>query len=286
MTALKDIKKKMRGISSTEKITSAMKKMSTARLGRAIEQKTLTSAYIFKLEQIVHNLRSHLPSNYCHPCIYPRPVKSAGFVVIGGERGLCGGFNLDLNRFAEKFIDETEAENKKLVVIGKKACKYFENCGFQTIFRPDLTIKNAPEELFSLSSELFRKFREGETDSQFLIYSSFVSPTRKFLAAPRLLPLEPPEIESPPTRKPVAEYDFYPSPTAIFDEIIPRYLRNLFLKAIIESSASEQSARMIAMTSATDRAQEIIEELELEYNRKRQALITSELAEVIAGADA
>ncbi|MFZ5952845.1 MAG: ATP synthase F1 subunit gamma [Candidatus Rifleibacteriota bacterium] len=289
MTALKDIKQKIRGVSTTQQITRAMKMMSTARLGRAMEQINLTHSYIAKLEQIVQSLQGQLPAKYKHPCLTPRPVKNAGFIIIGGERGLCGGFNLELNRFAATFIGEHPAPGKKLVVIGKKAVKFFQKQPFTLLeCYPDLTVRNAGEELFEVSDYLFSLFRDAEVDEINLIYTSFVSPTRKYLASPRLLPLSPVDIEArhTETRKQARPFDFTPSPTIIFDELIPRYLRNLLHRAIIESSASEQSARMAAMTSATDRAQEIIDELHLDFNRNRQALITREIAEVISGAEA
>lgn len=287
MTALKDIKQKIKGVSTTQQITSAMKMMSTARLGRAMEQINLTHSYISKLEQIVYSIHEQLPENYQHSCITPRPVKSVGFVVISGERGLCGGFNQDLNKFALNFIQEHEAPEKKIVVIGKKATRFFENLKYEiTANYPDLNVRNAGEKLFETSEKIFALYQEGCVDELFLIYTTFVSPTKKYLTGLRILPLEPPKTEIDPKKESRLTFDFVPSPTAIFDELIPRFLRNLLHRALIESSASEQSSRMAAMTSATDRAQEIIDELQLEFNRNRQAMITREIAEVISGSEA
>ena len=288
MTALKDIKQKIRGVSTTQQITRAMKMMSTARLGRAMEQINLTRAYIAKLEEIVISLKEHLPKKYRHPCLTPRPVKSAAFIIIGGERGLCGGFNLDLNRFATSVIEESDAPAKKLIVIGKKAINFFRRQNFEIVKAyADLNVRNAVEELFDVSDFIISLFREEKVDEIYLIYTSFVSPTRKYLTAPKLLPLSPLKVEEKTEpRKFKRSFDFVPSPTRIYEELVPRYLRNLLHRALIESSASEQSARMAAMTSATDRAQEIIDELHLDFNRNRQAMITREIAEVISGAEA
>jgi F-type H+-transporting ATPase subunit gamma len=265
-----------------------MKMMSTARLGRAMEQINLTHSYIAKLEQIVRNIHSQLPEKYKHPCITPREVKAVGFIIIGGERGLCGGFNIELNRFAGKFIEEHEAPEKKLILIGKKAIRHFRKMPFDIVASyPELNTRNATENLFDISDQIFDLYRSGNVDELYLIYTSFVSPTRKYLTAPRLLPLDTGEMQSKENnKKRLRPFDFIPSPTRIFDELIPRFLRNLLHRALIESSASEQSARMAAMTSATDRAQEIIDELQLEFNRNRQALITREIAEVISGSEA
>ncbi|GAB4270531.1 MAG: F0F1 ATP synthase subunit gamma [Candidatus Rifleibacteriota bacterium] len=292
MASLKDIKQKIKGVSTTQQITRAMKMMSTARLGRAIEQINLTHSYISKLEQIVRSLNEQLPENYQHPFIIQRPVKSAAFVVVSGERGLCGGFNYELNKFAAKFIEESEAPVKKVILIGKKSTRFFRKLPYEIVaLYEELNMRNANESLFEVADQILNLYQTASVDSVYLIYTAFISPTRKYVAGQKVLPLdtsrilEEEKIEEP-QRKTLLSFDFEPSPTKIFDEIIPRFLRNLLHRAIIESSASEQSARMAAMTSATDRAQEIIDELQLDFNRNRQALITREIAEVISGSEA
>jgi F-type H+-transporting ATPase subunit gamma len=264
-----------------------MKMMSTARLGRAMEQIELTHAYISRLEQIVYSIRNQLPEKYCHPCLIARKVKTSAYVMIGGERGLCGGFNHEINRFAREVISESEAENKKIIVIGKKAIKFFSKLSFEIIDKyPELNIRSAQKELFEVAEQIFYLFRSGQVDEVSLIYTTFISPTRKYPVVSKLLPLDTSQIQTRPEIKLIRPFDFVPSPTVIFDQLIPRFLRNLLHKALIESSAAEQSARMAAMTSATDRAQEIIDELQLDFNRSRQALITQEIAEVISGSEA
>ncbi|MGM0599867.1 MAG: ATP synthase F1 subunit gamma [Candidatus Rifleibacteriota bacterium] len=287
MPGLKDIKQKIKGVATTQQITRAMKMMSTARLGRAMEQIDLTHAYISRLEQIVYSIRSQLPEKYHHPCLIPREVNTSAYVMIGGERGLCGGFNQDINRFARKVISESEAKNKKVIVIGKKAVRFFSKLSFEVIEKyPELNIRSAHQELFDVAEQIFYLFRSGKVDEVSLIYTSFISPTRKYPVVSKLLPLDTSQIQDRLEIKSNRSFDFVPSPTVIFDQLIPRFLRNLLHKALIESSAAEQSARMAAMTSATDRAQEIIDELQLDCNRSRQALITQQIAEVISGTEA
>ncbi|MBU1108662.1 MAG: ATP synthase F1 subunit gamma [Candidatus Riflebacteria bacterium] len=283
MASLRDIRQKIGGVSTTQQITSAMKMMSTARLGKAIEAINLTRAYISKFEHMVQDLKRELP-DYKHPCMVARPVKSSCIVVIGGERGLCGGFNHDLNRFAQGILEEHPARSKKLIVIGRKATRYFEQKGFE-IFEsfPDLTVKTLDSELFVVSSKLFKLYNSEKVDEIHLVYTSFASAVTRYLTSIRLLPIDITNMTGKPPAKRYQPFDFYPSPEEIFNQLMPRYLRNLLYRAIVESSASEQSARMAAMTSATDRAEEIIDELKLDLNRSRQALITRELAEVIAG---
>lgn len=283
MAGLRDIRQKIKGVSTTQQITGAMKMMSTARLGKAVEAINLTQTYIAKLEQMVQNLKRELP-DYHHPCFFQREVKTACYVIIGGERGLCGGFNHELHKFAVNTINASEAPAKKVIVIGKKAIRFFAQKQIEVFAAfPDLTFKNMDAELFRLSSDLFRMFYAGEIDEINVIYTSFVSAVKRYLTVSRLIPVDTSGILPRDPRQAAMPFDFYPSPAAIFDQLVPRYLRNLLRRAVTESSASEQSARMTAMTSATDRAEEIIDDLKLDLNRSRQALITREISEVIAG---
>jgi len=286
MAGLRDIRQKIKGVSATQQITGAMKMMSTARLGKAVEAINLTQTYISKLEQMVQNLKRELP-DYHHPCFFQREVKTSCYVIIGGERGLCGGFNHELHKFALKTIKETEAEAVKIIVVGKKAIRFFTQKQIEIHDSyPELNFKNIDSELFSLSSNLFKMFNSGEIDEINVIYTSFASAVKRYLTASRLIPIDTAGVAPRSSGQANMAFDFYPTPAVIFDQLVPRYLRNLLRRAITESSASEQSARMTAMTSATDRAEEIIEDLKLDLNRSRQALITREISEVIAGSQA
>jgi F-type H+-transporting ATPase subunit gamma len=232
---------------------------------------------------MVQDLKSELP-DFQHPCMVARPVKTSCIVVIGGERGLCGGFNHDLNKFAQSIVEEHADHEKKIVVIGRKAIRYFEQKDIELYLTfPDLTVKTLDSELFNASHKLFELYQTKTVDEINLVYTSFVSAVSRYLTSIRLLPIDVSTMPAKPPSKALLPFDFYPSPEEILSQLMPRYLRNLIYRAIIESSAAEQSARMAAMTSATDRAEEIIDELKLDLNRSRQALITREIAEVIAG---
>ncbi len=288
MASLRDIRQKIRGVATTQQITGAMKMMSTARLGRAMEALNLTRDYIARLDGMVQNIRRELP-DFCHPCMTTRAVKSSGIIVIGGERGLCGGFNHELHRFVLHEIQKNKAPDKKIIVIGRKPIRFLEQRGL-TLFStwPDLGIKSLDTGLFPMAAQVYELFQKGLVDEISLIYTSFISASRKFPVCVKLLPVETAGSSERLEIKTGAHqmFEFLPSPEFIFDQLMPRYLRGLLQKAIIESSAAEQSARMTAMTSATDRAEEIIEDLKLDLNRSRQALITREIAEVIAGSQA
>ena len=286
MASLRDIREKIRGVATTQQITGAMKMMSTARLGRAIEAINLTKAYISRLEHIVQSVKRELPG-FKHPCLSEREVKNACIVVIGGERGLCGGFNHELHRFAMQAITEHPATGRKLAVIGRKPVRFFEQKGIPLFAAwPDIGIKSVETDLFPISASLFELFVSGQVDEISVIYTSFISATRKQPVISRLLPVDTGSMGPRAENQASHTFDFLPSPALLFDQLMPRYLRNLLHRAIVESSAAEQSARMTAMTSATDRAEEIIDDLKLDLNRSRQALITREIAEVIAGSQA
>lgn len=286
MASLRDIRQKIKGVATTQQITGAMKMMSTARLGRAMEAINLTKAYVAKIEQMVQNIKLELP-DFEHPCLGSREVKSTCILIIGGERGLCGGFNHELHRFALRAIKEHPISDKKIVVVGRKAAKFFEQRGIPMFAAwPDLGLKSLETDLFQLSGQLFELFKTGQINEINIIYTSFISATRKHIVSSRLLPVDTANMAPKEETGIRNTFDFLPSPALIFDQIMPRYLRNLIHRAIVESSASEQSARMAAMTSATDRAEEIIDDLKLDLNRSRQALITREISEVIAGSQA
>ncbi|HNX75579.1 MAG TPA: ATP synthase F1 subunit gamma [Candidatus Rifleibacterium sp.] len=283
MASLRDIRQKIKGVATTQQITGAMKMMSTARLGRAIEAINLTRDYVARLDSMVQSIRRELP-DFNHPCLNKRQVKSACMIVIGGERGLCGGFNHELHRFALQTIKQHPAADKKLIAIGRKPIRFFEQRAVPLFSTwPDLGIKSLDTELFPMAAQVFELFMSGKTDEVNLIYTNFISASRKHPVCVKLLPVESDTTHAQTRSTTHQTFEFLPSPELLFEQIMPRYLRNLLQRAIVESSAAEQSARMTAMTSATDRAEEIIEDLKLDLNRSRQALITREIAEVISG---
>lgn len=292
MSNLKDIKRKMVGVGKTHQITGAMKMMATARLGKAMKMLQVSRSYIAKLEQIVRRIQSEVEAkaksigNSSHK----KDPNSAAFIIISGERGLCGGFNFELNNFANSVIEEENAADTKLIIIGKKALGYFKKRNKNVIAHfPELTRHYDNDKLFEVAELIYRLHVNGEADEIFLIYSTFISPVKKYFAAPRLLPLDP-EVkiikdEDEEQDKIVRSFEFDPSPDELYHRIVPMYLKSVIHRGIIETGAAEQSARVTAMTSATDRAEEIIDELKLEFNRTRQAIITQEISEIIAGSE-
>ncbi|MBP5470168.1 MAG: ATP synthase F1 subunit gamma [Candidatus Riflebacteria bacterium] len=293
MASLRDIRQKIKSVKTIHQITNAMRMMSTAKLSRAIESVNRTKPYVNKLLSLARNIKLMIP-DFQHPALEEREVNKITTIIIGGERGLCGGFNQELNTFALKEVKKVDLEKQELFVIGQKAIRFFQysNIPMAKEFAT-MNVKELETELFTLSKELYNQYKAHKTDKVNLIYTSYISSINHPVLCNQLLPipknsdlLEKSKDDSDESSEESilnATYDFYPSPEEIFDQILPRYMFNSLLQAVIESIAAEQSSRMMAMTSATDRANEKLDSLRLELNRSRQAQITQELNEVIAG---
>ncbi len=287
MPTLKDIRKKIQGVRSTQQITKAMKMMATVKLRRVMEAHLSTHLYLEKLEQMVVDLRAILPEGIDHPLLGGRPVKTRGIVLVTGERGLCGSFNHDLIKTCLRLLQEDPDREKKLLLIGRKGYDHFRRQAYTIIgSHPDLIGKYSQKALVAAARNAITLYSTGIVDELVIVYSHFVSTLERHNETRILLPVS--EIGAdrqarPPTHHPI---QFDPSPEAILSALIPRYIEGLFMKAVLESSASEQASRMVAMDAATDRAQEMIDDWSMKFNRTRQAVITKELSEVIAGADA
>lgn len=287
MPSIRDIKKKIGGIKNTQQITKAMKMVSTAKLRKVLDKLRSTKFYLEKFEQIVADLKDVIGPGSSHPLVAHREIKCSGIVLITGERGLCGSFNHDLLKRANEVIKTHTGSARKLFVIGKKGKDFFQSRGIE----PDLFISPASNqfsvtEIRTIAQETINFYLEHKIDELTIVYTSFRSALERSVKVARLLPLEDFGDTKISRREEHEEILYEPSPEVILDALIPRFVEVEFTRAILESEASEQAARMIAMTSATDRAQEMIEEMTLFFNRTRQALITRELTEIIGGADA
>ena len=283
MASLRDIRQKIKGVSSTGQITNAMKMMSTARLNRALDLLKQSKVYNNKLSAMFHNIKSHItPSK--HRCLKKEEVKVSCVIVIGGERGLCGGFNQDLHRFAYETIKNNKEKEIKLVTIGKKVSAFFNKTDIKPYKKVnDLNVKEAKETLQPLCNELISLYSAKKIDEIKVIYTSFISATKKSLTQQRIFPLTEQANSLCKNESNNVTFEFNPSPDIIFENLLPRYVQTTLYRFLLESNAAEQSSRMAAMTSATDRAEEIVDDLKLQLNRSRQALITREISEVISG---
>ncbi len=301
MPNLKDIRKRITSVKSTQQITKAMKMVAASYLRKATEAALEARPYAESMEELFQSLITRMDDLGDVPLVAGRDeVRTAAVVVLGSDRGLCGSFNTGLFRVVERFVWEERdrfrnLEQVQLWTYGKKARDYFRHRSYD-IARAEVDL--APREYFSsaqsLGRDLMRRFQDGEIDRIDLAYNRFKSALTQTPTIVRLFPLgeprdgmlgdgaEPADEE----RDRLANFKFEPSQEFIFDTLLPRYLDTRIYQAFLESEAGEQGARMTAMDAATRNAGEMIDRLTLDYNRARQAAITTELVEIVSGAEA
>ncbi|MBI5328145.1 MAG: ATP synthase F1 subunit gamma [Deltaproteobacteria bacterium] len=282
MPNLRDIKRRIKSVKSTQQITKAMKMVAAAKLKRAHDDITAARPYAQKMLDIMNSLAS-IAGHDAHPLLSKRGDNKIELVIITSDRGLCGGFNSNIVRAAEGFIASNAGRSGiTLNLIGKKAKDYFKRRGL-TIRQERPLGSGRPN--YSTAAEIAKEIVDSYTkeifDETYLVYSEFKSALSQKTVMQRLLPIEPPK-----EGEGAAEYIYEPSQEAILADILPKHIEVQTFRALLESSASEHGARMAAMDSATKNAKEMIEGLTLKYNRLRQAAITKELMEIIGGAEA
>ena len=284
MANLKAIKKRIVSVKNTSKITKAMKMVSAAKLRRAQENVVAARPYAKKLGEVLGRLTAISDAD-SSPLQQKREVKNALLVVVTSDRGLCGGFNTNLCKAAERFVREHKDEYPSLSVmtIGRKGYEYLKNR--QKIYKnqPGVFAKLSYQTAAFLAGDVIDGFLAEEYDEVFLIYNAFRSVMAQDITLERLLPVAPPAAE--PTEELPPVYIYEPDKEALLKELLPKNVEVQIFRALLESNASEHGARMTAMDSATKNADEMIGKLTLQYNRARQAAITTELIEIISGAE-
>lgn len=293
MATLREIRRRIVGIKSTQQITKAMKMVAAARLRRAQEAILNFRPYANTISNILDNLVSNL-SELNNPLITGREVKKVTLVVVTSDRGLCGSFNSNLLRFSEEFIKTElkefyENNNLDIICIGKKGYDYFTRRkypvkeGYLNFFA-SMNFEKAIEILGKLTQDFFL----GKSDKVILIYNEFKSVISQVIKTTQILPIlvERKEEIRTDKLKPIIEFIYEPDNEKILNTLLPKYLEVQFWRILLESNAAEQGARMTAMDNATENAKELLKILSLSYNKARQAAITKELLEIVAGADA
>lgn len=278
----RDIKRRIRGISNTKQITKAMELVSSAKLKRARERLERSRPYY---ETVLHNIGEILATtgNMKHPLLDTREVKSSLYIVIAADRGLAGGYNGGVIRLAEKRIRE-QNKDAKIIVVGSKARDYFTKRHYNVVGQ-FVGISEEPQfsdarEIGSLAMDLYKN---KEVDEINLVYTTFKGTISQVPNVIKLLPSNEVSGEKK-ERRTITEFE--PSPEEVLGYLIPKYIQSSIYGALIEASSSEQAARRVAMEAATDNAEEMIDELNISYNRARQAAITMEITEIVSGADA
>lgn len=286
MANLIDIRRRIRSVKNTQQITKAMKMVAAAKLRRSQERILSTRPYALELGKVVARLADR-QNDESHPLLQQREENRVLLVVVTGDRGLAGSFNATvIRRTSEVLKRYPEAE---LLLLGKKGADFFA--------RRPVKVRNAYRSLFSnvayedartIAQDIAKAYTSGEYDAVYLIYNEFKSILQQKLSEERLLPISAPEVPAGTVAGAAseAEYLFEPAAGMILADLLPRFLAFQVYRALLESQASEHAARMNAMSSATKNAGEMISGLTLTYNRARQAQITTQLIEVVSGANA
>ena len=285
MPSLKDLRNRIGSVKSTKKITSAMKMVAAAKLKRAQDNAEKTRPYASKMHDIVESLTSSGIAQVKKFGVRKKDKKNILLIVCSADRGLCGGFNGSIIKYTNKLTDElSKNSNLSYIFVGKKAYQTLKR-KYEASIVKFFTDIASPSIKFELSSSVrdlvLELFLSDKIDECHLIYTEFKSAISQTVKSHKLLP-----IENSGESKNTKTYEFEPSEENVLNEIIPRNIAIQIHSGLLENLASEQGSRMTAMDNATRNANDMIENLTLLYNRSRQALITSELIEIISGAEA
>ncbi len=284
--SLRDIRKRIVTVRSTQQITKAMKMVAAAKLRRAQESILATRPYATKMLEVLSSLAARTSAE-AHPLLARRKSRWVEVVVFTSDRGLCGAFNMNLIQRAERFMEEERGKTEEIALsfVGRKGRDYFRKR--KVVMRREY-VNYFGKVDYLLASRigqgLVQAYSEERVDGIYLLYSEFRSAIQQRVILEKILPVTP---SSPRAIGPAAvEYLYEPSESEILDKILPMYVEVQVYKALLESLASEYGARMTAMENATNNAAEMIEKLTLVYNKARQAAITKELIEIVSGAEA
>ena len=285
MAGTKEIRTKIASVKSTQKITSAMQLVAASKMRKAQERMTASKPYSEKIRQVVSHLATSNPE-YRHIYMENREVSRVGIIVISSDRGLCGGLNINLFKRTVALSKEWSEKGAEidLCLVGNKAQSFFKAVGGNAVASVSgLGDQPSVEDLIGSVKVMLNAFDEGKIDRLFLVYNEFINTMTQSPQALQLLPLQAGDTGE---RKGPWDYIYEPEAKEILDMLLIRYVESQVYQGVVENNACEQAARMVAMKSATDNAGELIDDLELVYNKARQAAITQELSEIVSGASA
>ena len=281
MANLKDIRDRIKSVKSIQKVTKAMKMVAAAKMRRAQERMEQSRPYSNSLAEIIQHLLPDVDREML-PLLDVRDVKLKAYVVVSADRGLAGAFNTNILKIAQKEIDEFGKENVDLFCIGKKSRDHFKRRDYNIIeshveFWAEMEFENA----MMIGRSIIDHFTSGQVDEIHVVYNYFLNIAHQEVKSESLLPLVYESVEG------VTHNRLYePSKEELVTSLIPRHLNVQIWKYLLESYASEQAARMLSMENATSNAQDMIKDLTLQFNKARQAAITTEMLEIVGGAEA
>jgi len=288
MAGAREIVGKIRSVKNTKKVTKALEMVSASKIRKSQDLMSASRPYARMIRQVVGHLSEANPE-YRHPFMVEREqVNTVGYIVVSTDRGLCGGLNSNQNRLLVKHIQQQRDEGASIsmVTIGRKANQYFRNISGIDVVAHASGLGEQPrlEDLIGVIKTILDSYRDGGVDRLYLCYTDFINTmTQQPLIAP-LLPL--PDAKDEDQLLQNWDYLYEPEPRELLDHVLTRYIESLVYQAVLENLASEHAARMVAMKSASDNASDLIDELNLVYNKARQAAITQEISEIVGGAAA
>ena len=287
MAAGKEIRGKIKSVENTKKITKAMEMVAASKMRKAQERMRAARPYAEKVRQITGNLSRANPE-YTHPFMQTNDAKTAGFVVVTTDKGLCGGLNTNVLRAVTNQLKDLQAQGvgAEAVAIGNKGLGFLNRINAKVV--SSVTgLGDTPhlDKLIGPVKVLLDAYTEGRVNAVYLCYTKFINTMKQESVIEQLLPLNAGELQDNAGGRDW-DYVYEPDAPAVIDELLLRYVEAQVYQAVAENMASEQSARMVAMKAATDNAGSVIGELKLVYNKTRQAAITKELSEIVAGAAA
>lgn len=285
MSFAQEIRGKISSIKGTQKITRAMEMVAASKMRKAQERMTLSRPYAHKmLDLIGHVASSH--AEYQHPYLQVRDIKRAGFLIITTDKGLCGGLNTNLLKLVLQEFQACQSKGIEvdLAIIGGKGEAFFKRVGGHIVAHAH-HLGDAPQlqDLIGVVKALLDAYKQGQLDSLNIIYNEFINTMTQKAHSLSLLPILPVKKSALDYRW---DYLYEPDAKYLLELVLTRYIESQVYQSVVENTACEQAARMVAMKSATDNAGELISDLQLAYNKARQTAITKELAEIVAGAEA
>jgi F-type H+-transporting ATPase subunit gamma len=289
MAGSKEIRTKIKSVQNTRKITKAMEMVAASKMRKAQDRMRRARPYADKVRNIAAHLAGANPE-YQHPFLVEHDtVKAAGLIVVTTDKGLCGGLNTNLLRAVTNKLRELEKAGESIIVtaIGNKGLGFFNRIGAKVVSQA-VQLGDTPhlEKLIGPVKVQLDAYVRGEIDQVFLCYTRFINTMKQEAVIEQLLPLSADRLKEEDSREYAWDYIYEPDAQSVLDELLVRYVEALVYQAVAENMASEQSARMVAMKAASDNAKKVIDDLQLSYNKARQAAITKELSEIVGGAAA
>ena len=285
MAGAKEVRTKIQSVKSTQKITSAMQMVAASKMKRVQDRMDMSRPYAHMMRRVIRHM-AESGMDVKHPYLEERPTKRIGYIIISTDRGLCGGLNINLFKEVVRLSSENEKNgiHSSLAIIGSKGIGFFNRFNFDiTAQNSGMGDKPSLEEIIGTVKAMLLEYKQDHIDKLYLVFNKFVNTMTQQVKVQQILPL-PKTDENTPKGK--WDYIYEPEPNMLLDVLLNRYVESQVYQGVVENLACEQAARMMAMKSATENAEDLINDLQLVYNKARQASITQELTEIVSGAAA